>query len=490
MCVWDGMRPDFITPENTPVLHALGVRGTVFAANHSSYVTTTEVNGTVLATGMFPARSGIIGNREYRPEINLMKPFATEGAATVRLADALYEGRYIDALTVAELVQKAGFRTAVAGTKAIGLLHDRNWNRAEKNGSVVLFAGKTYPEKFADTLTAGLGKWPELPDTTDILNTLPNTAQNVWTTRAVTEFLWRDGVPKFSVLWLGDPDFSQHLTAPGSATALTAIHDCDTNLGLVLDALKAKGAADRTDVFVVSDHGFSTITRVVDVAAILKKAGIDAVREHRMTPAPGSVLVVNVGGTTGLYVTGREAGVIQKCVDVIEGGDFAGPIFTKDALPGTFALALAHLDSQFAPDVVFSFRWSAKANQWGTAGTMVGDAKRPGGGTHGTLGPTDIHNTLIAAGPDIRAGFKDTLPTGNIDVAPTILRLLGIAPPEARDGRVLAEALTFSPPPAAKPETKRIEAARPIGGATWRQYLQTTTLGGAVYFDEGNAETK
>src|SRR5262245_12990716 len=66
LCVWDGMRPDFITPELTPNLHALAQRGTFFANNHSFWVTTTEVNGTVLATGAFPVRSNIVANREYR----------------------------------------------------------------------------------------------------------------------------------------------------------------------------------------------------------------------------------------------------------------------------------------------------------------------------------------------------------------------------------------------------------------------------------------
>jgi arylsulfatase A-like enzyme len=484
------MRPDFITPENTPVLHAFGAHGTFFDNNHSFYVTTTEVNGTVLATGMFPRHSGIVANREYRPEINLMKPFATESASAVRIGDALSDGHYIDALTVAELVQKAGFKTAVAGTKPIGLLHDRNFDRAGKNGSVTLFAGKTYPDKFIDTLTAALGKWPDSPDTTDIINPKPNTAQNLWTTHALIDHLWRDGVPKYTVLWLGDPDFSQHYTAPGSPTALAGIHNSDTHFGLMLDALKARGVADKTDVVVVSDHGFSTIEHTVDLVAALKQVGIKAVREHKMTPAPGSVLVVNVGGTTSLYVTGHDPAVLQQCVDLLQTRSFAGPIFTKAGLPGTFSLESARLDSPHAPDITFSFRWNSQPNKYGAPGLIVGEAKRAGGGTHGTLGKSDVHNTLVAAGPDFHAGFRNSLPTGNIDVAPTILHLLGITPPEPRDGRVLAEALVGAAASNAQPETKRLEAERTIGPVTWRQYLQTTTFAGSTYFDEGNAFTK
>jgi len=47
--------------------------GVWFANHHSVYPTSTEVNGTVLATGVFPRRSGITANKEYRPEIEPLK---------------------------------------------------------------------------------------------------------------------------------------------------------------------------------------------------------------------------------------------------------------------------------------------------------------------------------------------------------------------------------------------------------------------------------
>jgi hypothetical protein len=47
---------------------------------------------------------------------------------------------------------------------------------------------------------------------------------------------------------------------------------------------------------------------------------------------------------------------------------------------------------------------------------------------------------LIAAGPHFKAGFIDTLPSGNVDVAPTVAALLGV-PFDAPDGRVLDEAI-------------------------------------------------
>jgi hypothetical protein len=43
----------------------------------------------------------------------------------------------------------------------------------------------------------------------------PDPAPDVWTTRALTEVLWKEAVPEFSVLWLAEPDRSQHAAGPG-----------------------------------------------------------------------------------------------------------------------------------------------------------------------------------------------------------------------------------------------------------------------------------
>jgi arylsulfatase A-like enzyme len=138
--------------------------------------------------------------------------------------------------------------------------------------------------------------------------------------------------------------------------------------------------------------------------------------------------------------------------------------------------------------VVCSYRWRDAQNPYGVPGLMYGEARRPGGGTHGTLSKYCIHNTLVAAGPDIVAGQRSALPSGNIDVVPTLLHLLGLPHPAGTDGRVLVEALIGAKASGEKPVTQRREATRALpGGKTWRQYLQTTTYAGKTYFDEGNA---
>ena len=85
-----------------------------------------------------------------------------------------------------------------------------------------------------------------------------------------------------------------------------------------------------------------------------------------------------------------------------------------------------------------------------------------------------------------RRGVVDELPTGNVDVAPTILWILGIPPLQPMDGRVLTEALTIDGPRVGTPKTTQIEVKNPQGKFIWRQYLRRTELNGVVYLDEGN----
>jgi arylsulfatase A-like enzyme len=174
-------------------------------------------------------------------------------------------------------------------------------------------------------------------------------------------------------------------------------------------------------------------------------------------------------------------------VQLLQASDFSGPIFTKDGLPGTFPLHDAHTDSPGQADIVFSCRWEDAKNVNGTPGLLATEGKT-GLGTHGSLSRYDLHNTLVGAGPDLRVGWEDPDPSGNIDVAPTILHLLGLKQTAGSDGRVLSEALAGAAKPAEQPVTQKVEATQKLeNGATWTQFIQTATFEGKTYFDEGNA---
>jgi predicted AlkP superfamily pyrophosphatase or phosphodiesterase len=496
--VWDGMRPDFVTEQNTPTLWKLAREGITFRNHHAVYPSATMVNGTAMVTGIYPGKNGIIANHVYRPDIDPHHSIDVELPAVVKKGDEVSGGKYILVPTIAELVQHAGGRTVIASAKTVGLLLDRQADVGTAKNCVTLFAGKSLPAEIIPSITATLGPFPS-----------GHLQQDAWTTKAMTDCFWKDGVPALSVLWLGEPDLTQHESAPGAPAALAAIKSADENLAAVLSALDQRDARGRTDVFIVSDHGFSTIKRSVDLRRILNDAGFTAkIEELRIAkdgnqsaggirdktesndqPKPGDIMLAANGGSVLFYVVGHDKKLIRRLVEFLQQSDFAGVIFTKEAMEGTFGLTQALIQRGDAPDVVMAFRWTDLQNQFGVTGEIDADWQRAAGkGTHATLSRFDMHNTLIAAGPDFKRGQTDDLPTGNVDLVPTILQILGIKVPHQMDGRILSEAVAAptSLLPAPKPEAKSIEARKDFPSGTWRQTLKISRVGSTIYLDEGN----
>lgn len=485
--VWDGMRRDFITPQYTPTLYALTQCGVFFKNHHPVYISSTEVNGTAIATGAYPIRSGIMANSDYRPLLGWLGPNATEGVEAIRRGDLMSDGHYIMVPTVAEILQEAGHRTIIAGSKPVALLHDRAIKRAPgaASDSTMLYKGKTIPRSLIDRLVK-VNDDKAFPANTSY----PNTAVDTWTTKALIDGLWKKEVPKFTVLWLSEPDASQHETGVGSDTSLAGIASSDQRLHEVLEALEKKKLREKTDIFVVSDHGFSTINRGPDVVEILKRAGFQATKKFD-DPEPGDVLVVGLGGSVSFYVFDDHEGTIERLVQFLQGTDFAGVVFSRLPLPGTFSLERVGISTTSgAPDVLVALRWSWEKNEHGIPGVFAAEGGKKGKGSHASLSRSDMLNTLVAAGPDFRSGMINELPSGNADLAPTVLHILGVAQPKGApmDGRVLHEALITSVTPSERPVTKTIEASRDIGLFHWRQYLKFTEYAGRTYFDEGNGE--
>jgi len=469
------MRPDFVTEQDTPTLWKLAREGVTFGNHHAAYPSATNVNGTAMMTGVYPGKSGIIANYVYRPDIDSQHAVAIELQSVVEKGDQLSIGKYVAVPTIAELVQHAGTRSLIAAAKTVGLLLDRHPNDAGANKSTTLFGGKALPGAAIDPITEKLGPFPSA-----------HLQKDSWTTKALIAVLWKDGIPPFSVLWLGEPDLTQHETAPGAPEALAAIKSDDENLAAVLSALDERKARDTTDVFVVSDHGFSTIRRSVDLRKILNEAGFAARTEFKGEPKPGDVMLAGNGGTVLFYIIGHDSAVARRLVEFLQQSDFAGVIFTKQPMDGIFSLEQANIQNDHAPDVVMAFRWEPSKNQFGVPGMIDADWQRAAGeGTHATLSRFDMHNTLIAAGPDFKRGETNNLPSGNIDLAPTILQILRVKPAQKMDGRILSEAMTVAAS-LQKVDTKTIESTKHFQTGTWRQSLQISCVGSTIYLDEGN----
>src|SRR5258708_35568312 len=158
--VWDGMRPDFVTEQNTPTLWKLALEGITFRKHHSVYPSATMVNGTALVTGIYPGKNGIIANHAYRPEIDLHHAVDVELPPVVKKGDEVSEGKYISVPTIAELVQRAGGRSVIATAKTVGLLLDRQAGVGAGKDCVTLFAANSLPARIVGLIGEKNGAFP------------------------------------------------------------------------------------------------------------------------------------------------------------------------------------------------------------------------------------------------------------------------------------------------------------------------------------------
>ena len=74
LIVVDGLRPDAVTADVMPRLHALGRRGMAFAAHHSVFPTVTRVNASSMATGAYPSRAKIFRPGKSRRHHSKARP--------------------------------------------------------------------------------------------------------------------------------------------------------------------------------------------------------------------------------------------------------------------------------------------------------------------------------------------------------------------------------------------------------------------------------
>jgi predicted AlkP superfamily pyrophosphatase or phosphodiesterase len=184
-------------------------------------------------------------------------------------------------------------------------------------------------------------------------------------------------------------------------------------------------------------------------------------------PADGIVVAAN-GGSDYFYVPSHDPSVVRALVKVLQQREEYGAIFVDSRygpIDGTLTMAQVYLESAARrnngqPDVVVSFSWDDTVSIQGMPGIefeSFGSGQR---GMHGSFGTTDVHNTLIANGPSFKTASV-TLPSGNVDVGPTVAYLLGLSMPDA-DGRVLVEGLvnsgTSTTPTVAQSDVKSTDA--------------------------------
>ena len=229
----------------------------------------------------------------------------------------------------------------------------------------------------------------------------------------------------------------------------------DAEIGRIEDTLRSKGLLDRTNIMVTSDHGFSTHTGEMRLGPLLEP--------HTRRMADGSPDIVNAGGSIHLR-RGADAARLTAIVAALQQRPEVGAIFTRPGpkggsegvVPGTLSFEVARWNHARSGDILVSANWTHDVNKAGYKGTTT----QGGVAGHGTSSVYDVHNTLIAFGPDFRERTVSSVPTGNVDLAPTLLHLLGLQAPPTMTGRVINEALRNGPSPASVKIDRVVETVR------------------------------
>lgn len=463
--VVDGLRPDYITPEVMPRLHAIGSRGIQFTAHHSVFPTVTRVNASSMSTGTYPESHGLMGNTIYSEKTFPAKGLNTSDHEQL-LAMEKAEGKLQTAPTLGSVLQAAGrkFLVISAGSPGSALL----LNHPVYNGAVIN-PEFIDPPSLAPKVLAAVGKGPE--------EAVPNNVRNKWAVDAYLSLGLGDLKSDVTAIWFGDPDATAHQKGIGSETTVQALKYVDGEIGRIEDTLRSRRLLDSTNIIVVSDHGFSTHTGTLQLA--------QAVAKYSRPTADGGRDIVVTEGAINFRGPVDQARVREVVAD-LQARPEVGAIFTRPAspgssqgsVPGTLSFAVAKWNHPRAAEIMISGNWTEEKN----ANGFPGKTTQGGVAGHGTSSPYDIHNTLMAIGPDFRTQATSAVPTSNADLAPTLLRLLGLRVPRSMTGRPIEEGLVKGPDPARVPVTHTSETARTADGS-YEVTVHLSTAAGRTYVD-------
>jgi predicted AlkP superfamily pyrophosphatase or phosphodiesterase len=294
--VWDGLRPDSVTAADTPNLLKMRNAGVNFSANHATYPTFTMMNAASFATGSFPEHTGFYGNTLWRSGatgkdahgkvVDFQQPVFTEDYGILDDINAYYSNQLLMVGTLFQAAHASGITTATIGKSGAAYLQDY------KRGGLLLDERTVLPQSLAEELQAAgvaLPKTAVLTNATltadngdptaatavakldDKVTTDPTNASgspyknaNAYMMHAYLNQILPMHQPRLSLVWLRNPDTTEHNYGPGTANYHDALRAQDQLLGELQARLKALRMADNTDIVVVSDHGHNTVAGDAD----------------------------------------------------------------------------------------------------------------------------------------------------------------------------------------------------------------------------------
>jgi arylsulfatase A-like enzyme len=267
----------------------------------------------------------------------------------------------------------------------------------------------------------------------------------------------------------------------------------DEQVGLLIARLHELGLDNGSDIIVTADHGFGGEPEPVDLDGAIQATG-----------KASDVIAANNGASTLLYAKNHDPELIRGLVSQLQKTDGVDLIFTtsqqpKEAVvqcraghdlgwvPGTFSLELINeCRPSRGADVIVTYQWTSDRNAFGVPGlqriaTTNMQRNVAGRSGHGGLNPFMIHTPLILWGPDFKRQTVVHAPTANFDIAPTVLALEGVKPPDSMSGRVIAEAFAKQSKEEPKARARSVETR----AGSYCASIQLSVIDHRTYIDQG-----
>ncbi len=472
--LFDGLRPDMVRTDTMPNLHAFRRKWAWFPNTASAFPSETRVQVSSFVTGCYPGGHGIMGNAFYDPALGFDKPMDTSDTPRMDIAERHY-GRLQQAETLAETLHRAGRRYTVLTTGKIGNARLLNTHAARLDQATLSIWGQDVSSPKAE-FQAVVDRFGPVPE-----QRLPNVEVMDWAGRVLLEHMIPEHDADLQVLWLNEPDLSFHYREIGSPDSLEALAAVDRVFGRIMEWWDAEGRAAGWQIIAGSDHAQITVTGQIDVGAELRRGGFAA------GPAigPDVDVALKPGYSGHLVVRDRDPALIEKVARWMSEQPWCGVLLTGSGVPGTLPMTAGNVAGSRSPDLYWALRTGDGPNQYGYRGTCLAqNADIPiGGGLHGGFHPVELNNVLSMGGDRVRAETVVDTPCGIVDLAPTMLALLGVERPSGQAGRALTEA--FQEGPSAPAWRRRVAHAAHDGYA---QELVVADVDGAAapYFRGGS----
>jgi arylsulfatase A-like enzyme len=422
--VLDGLRRDLLGEENTPNLIRLASHAARFNAHRSVFPSATRVASSSLATGCLPMRHELQGNSCALIE-NGRLVLHDAGRPDFLSHKRQVTGRALAVPTLAERTKELGGTIVFANVSpGASYTHD-----PDGRGYVYHRAGSFGPGRIPVSADRQLKATPDVA------------GDRMMTERFIAEVLVEQR-PAVAVLWMGEPDATQHLNPLGSPEHLAGLKAADHHAGMVISAVeRLREAGDDVLLIATSDHGHQTVSGVIDIEAELVAAGL---KQHAES---ADVISASNGTSALIYVDPDLAPSRTSSIhDFLLSRAWTGRVIAADELSSVGQAPVGGL--AFA----VSMHATGDANEFGIVGTSLaakphfGKPDRLGCGQHGGLGAQEQAPFLMCVGEGFAPGV-DQRPTSVIDVAPTVLQHLGLEF-GGLDGRALQDdaGATVAPP--------------------------------------------